>query len=65
MDWLTGSELVGGCVVLGLALLLTWALRKRKMDKPPSALGLALVPISVLLVFVLGFVLIAHGIGLI
>ena len=64
MSWLGGSELIAGVVILALAFMVSLALRRRNVTEP-SALGIALLPISVLLVFVIGIVLILHGIGMV
>lgn len=63
MSWLSGGELVIGIAVLVAAVLVSMALGRRKVETP-SAIGMALLPISVLLVFVIGFVLVMHGSGL-
>jgi hypothetical protein len=64
MSWLDGSALIAGIVVLGLAIVVSLALRRRNV-KEPSAMGMALLPISVLLVFVIGIVLVLHGVGMV
>jgi hypothetical protein len=64
MSWLDGSALIAGIVVLALAFIVSLALRRRNVTEP-SALGMALLPISVLLVFVIGIVLVLHGVGMV
>jgi hypothetical protein len=66
MTWLGGSELTAGIAMLAVTTLLAFVLRRRgRKAETPSALFLALVPVSVLLMFVIGFMLIVHGIGLV
>ena len=66
MTWLGGSELTAGMAILVLATLLTlWLRRRGRSGTAPSALFLSLVPVSVLLFFVIGFMLIMHGVGLV
>ena len=66
MTLLGGSEMTAGVVVLGLAVLLTLFLRRRgRRVQEFSALFLALVPVSVLLMYVVGIMLILHGAGVV
>lgn len=62
MTLMGGSELTAGLAVLVLATLVTaWLRRRGRTAEDPSALFLSIVPVSVLLLFVLGFMLIMHG----
>ena len=66
MSLIGGGELTAGLVILVLAALLTLGLRRRGLRLGyPSALFLALVPVSVLLFLILGVMLILHGLQLV
>jgi len=58
---LGGSEAIVGIVVLVLVWLATRILQKRNVGKQASGLGMALGPVTILLAFVVGVVLILHG----
>ncbi len=62
MTLMGGGELTAGVVILALATLLTiWLRRRGRMGGEPSALFLSIVPVSILLLFVIGFMAIMHG----
>jgi ABC-type transporter Mla maintaining outer membrane lipid asymmetry permease subunit MlaE len=61
---LGGSEAIVGIVVLVLVWLATRVLQKRNVGRQATALGMALGPVTILLGFVVGVVLVLHGTGL-
>ena len=64
MTWLGGSEFTVGLVIVVLAALLTVALtrRGRRMGtQMPSNLFMAFVPVSMVVCYVVGVMLILHG----
>jgi hypothetical protein len=64
MNLIAGSEVIIGVVVIALVWLTTRFLSARSAGKQASGLGMALVPVTILLVFVLGVVMILNGSGL-
>jgi hypothetical protein len=62
MTLLDGSELIVGIVVIALTFAAGIALRRRNIEAP-SALGMALIPVTLLVAFVSGVVLILTGIN--
>jgi hypothetical protein len=61
---LGGSEAIVGIVVLVLVWLATRVLQKRNVGRQATGLGMALGPVTILLGFVVGVVLVLHGTGL-
>lgn len=64
MSLLGGSEAIVGIVVLVLVWLATRVLQKRNVGRQATGLGMALGPVTILLGFVVGVVLVLHGTGL-
>ena len=66
MDWLTsGGQGTIGVATIVFGLFLVWTLRSKAPNKPIPALGIALLPVSVLFVFVVGFALILRAFGVV
>jgi hypothetical protein len=64
MHWLlSGGEAVAGVAVVAATWILLRALQGSKMTRRPSALGMALLPVSLLVAVVVGIVLILDGVG--
>ena len=65
MDWfINGMEAILGVAVLAVVWVTLRLLNRRASAANPSALGMALLPVTVLLVMVGGVVLILNGVGL-
>jgi hypothetical protein len=64
MNVFAGSEIIIGIAIIALVWLMTRFLSARTAGKQASGLGMALVPVTVLLVFVIGVVMILNGSGL-
>ena len=64
MIWFNGVEAILGVAVLAVVWVVLRLLQRRTPAGGASALGMALVPVTVLLVMVGGVVLILNGVGL-
>ncbi len=64
MSFIGGSGAIVGIVILVLVWLATRTMQKRNVGKQASGLGMALGPVTILLAFVVGVVLILNGAGL-
>ncbi len=64
VNWFNGMEAILGVAVLAVVWVVLRLLQRRASAGGASALGMALVPVTVLLVMVGGVVLILNGVGL-
>ena len=64
MSLIAGSEVIVGIVIIALVWVTTRFLSARNAGKQASGLGMALGPVSVLVAFVIGVVLVLSGTGL-
>jgi hypothetical protein len=64
MNLIAGSEVIIGIVIIALVWVTTRFLQARNAGKQASGLGMALGPVTVLVAFVIGVVLILNGTGL-
>jgi hypothetical protein len=64
MSLIAGSEIIIGIVVIALVWVATRFLQARNAGKQASGLGMALGPVSILVAFVIGLVLVLTGSGL-
>lgn len=63
MGFMAGGEIIVGIFILALVWVTTRFLSARNSGKQASGLGMALGPVSILVVFVIGVVLILSGSG--
>jgi hypothetical protein len=64
MNLIAGSEVIIGIVIIALVWVTTRFLQARNAGKQASGLGMALGPVTVLVAFVIGVVMILNGTGL-
>jgi hypothetical protein len=64
MNLIAGSEVIIGIVIIALVWVATRFLQARNAGKQASGLGMALGPVTVLVAFVIGVVMILNGTGL-
>ena len=62
MNLFGSVQVVVGVATIVLGILAVWALRGEP-GKPIAALGIAVLPVSILAIFVIGCALILHGAG--
>jgi hypothetical protein len=62
MNLFGSAQVVVGVAIIVLGILAVWALRGEP-GKPIPVLGIALLPVSILGLFVIGGALILHGAG--
>lgn len=64
MTWLNGVEFISGIALLFVGFTGIVVMHRRNVQAP-SALGLALLPVSLLVMFIVGTMLVMRGVSVI